>query len=218
MPKKLINLSLLVSFLFTCILSADDDSRAPINPVVDTVIKAIGGEDNLLDIFRFSERVLITATETPLMEGKTKANRSSVVKVGTAWWVGTAKRSKDKVRVLCWAWSLRILLDKNSKIETIPDVQINNKPVFGLRVTESITEPIDLFFDKETKRLTAIDYTDTRHVFSDWKKSAEGHHYPAHVAGFRFTDKASGTTQESQWYQTDILELTPLTELPSELK
>ena len=162
MPKKLINLSLLVSFLFTCILSADDDSRAPTNPVVDTVIKAIGGEDNLLDIFRFSERVLITATETPLMEGKTKANRSSVVKVGTAWWVGTTKRSKDKVRVLCWAWSLRILLDKTSKIETIPDVQINNKPVFGLRVTESITEPIDLFFDKETKRLTAIDYTDTR--------------------------------------------------------
>ena len=105
-----------------------------------------------------------------------------------------------------------------NEVNGVYELTINNKPVFGLRVTESITEPIDLFFDKETKRLTAIDYTDTRHVFSDWKKSAEGHHYPAHVAGFRFTDKASGTTQESQWYQTDILELTPLTELPSELK
>ena len=91
-------------------------------------------------------------------------------------------------------------------------------PAFGLRVTESIKEPIDLFFDKESKRLVAIDYTDTRHLFSEWKKTIEGHQYPSHVVGFRFADRAAGNLQDKQWYQTDILELTPLMELPAELK
>jgi hypothetical protein len=77
---------------------------------------------------------------------------------------------------------------------------------------------VHLFFDKESKRLTAIDYTDTRHVFSDWKETKEGYRYPAHVAGFRFADRKLRTVQEKQWYQTDILELVPLKELPSELK
>ena len=95
---------------------------------------------------------------------------------------------------------------------------MKNKPAFGLRVKGSVKEPIDLFFDRGSKRLQAIDYTDTRHVFSDWKKTTEGHLYPTHVAGFRFADRKSRTVQTKQWYQTDILELVPLKNLPSELK
>ena len=119
---------------------------------------------------------------------------------------------------LCWAWSLRILLAAKSKIEALPDIAIDKKPAFGLRVTGSVKAPIDLFFDKESKRLRAVDYTDTRHVFSDWKKTKEGHRYPAHVAGFRFTDRKLGAIQKQQWYQTDILELVPLKKLPGNLK
>lgn len=122
------------------------------------------------------------------------------------------------MRVLCWAWSLRILLDPTSKIQSVPDIVAAEKPAFGLRVTESVKEPSDLYFDKETNLLVAIDYTDTRHVFSDWKKTEEGHDYPAHVVGFRFADRKARTLKEKQWYQTDILELTPLNELPKELK
>ena len=189
-----------------------------VDELVNLAIKTMGGKEKLLDVFRFHERVLITSTPTPLVAGETKGNRTSVVKVGGGWWVGTNKRNKDKVRVLCWAWSLRILLDDKSKIEAIPDIIVDKKPAFGLRVTGSVKEPIDLFFDKESKRLSAIDYTDTRHVFSDWKKAQEGYLYPAHVAGFRFADRKLRTVQEKQWYQTDILELVPLKELPSELK
>ncbi len=147
------------------------------------------GEEKLLDVFRFHERVLITLTPAPLVDGETKGNRTSVVKAGGGWWVGAKKRNKDKVRVLCWAWSLRILLDDKSKIEAIRDIVVDKKPAFGLRVTGSVKEPIDLFFDKELKRLSAIDYTDSRHVFSDWQETKEGHLYPAHVAGFRFADR-----------------------------
>jgi hypothetical protein len=38
------------------------------------------------------------------------------------------------------------------------------------------------------------------------------------VTGYRFADAAAGTLQAKQWYQTDILELKPLSELPAELK
>lgn len=110
------------------------------------------------------------------------------------------------------------MLDEKSKIEALPDIVVDEKPAFGLRVTGAVKEPIDLFFDNESKRLSAIDYSDTRHVFSDWKETKEGHLYPAHVVGFRFADRKLRTIQEKQWYQTDILELVPLKELPTGLK
>ncbi len=180
------------------------------------VVKAAGGEEKLLKLFRFSERVLITSTVTPL-KPEDKSNRTSTVEIGNRWWVGTAPRDKDKVRVLCWAWSLRILLDPKAKVASLDEIKIGDRTTFGLRVTEVVKEPIDLFFDKQDQRLLAIDYTDTRHLFSEWKKTDEGHSYPSHVAGFRFADKAARTLNEKQWYQTDIIELTPLKELPTEV-
>ena len=88
----------------------------------------------------------------------------------------------------------------------------------GVQVTESIAEPITLHFDVQTKQLVAIDYTDTRHLFSEWKTTPEGQKYASHVAGFRFTGSDHSSVSDKQWYQTDILELTPLAELPAGLK
>ena len=210
--------TLLVTFLAVPCGGLADGTDKHIAKSIAVAMKAVGGQEKLLDVFRFHERVLITATPTPLVAGETKGNRTSVVKAGGGWWIGTKKRNKDKVRVLCWAWSLRILLDDKAKIEAMPDIVVDNKPAFGLRIKGSVKEPIDLFFDKNSKRLKAIDYTDTRHVFSDWKKTAQGHLYPAHVAGFRFVDRKLGTVQMKQWYQTDILQLVPLKKLPSQLK
>ncbi len=212
---RMIGLSLIAMLSLIPISRADEaDSK----PLVEQVVATAGGEERLLKLFRFRERVLITDKPAAPVNADEKENRTSVVQIGGDWWVGKNKRDKDMVRVLCWAWSLRILLEPKSKIATIPETTINEKPAFGLRVSESIKEPIDLFFDKETKRLVAIDYTDTRHLFSEWKKTDEGHSYPSKVVGHRFTDRAKGTVNEKQWYQTDILELTSLKELPAELK
>jgi hypothetical protein len=43
-----------------------------------------------------------------------------------------------------------VLLDPKSKFEAIADTTIADMPAFGLRVTESIGNPIDFYFDKET--------------------------------------------------------------------
>lgn len=182
---------------------------------VEAVLAAAGGQEKLLKLFRLEERVLITATPTPLKPDD-KPNRTSTVEVGGRWWVGNTLRDKDKVRVLCWAWSLRVLLEPKSKIEMLPDATIGDAAVIGLRVSESVAEPIDLWFDAETKRLVAIDYTDTRHVFSELKTTDAGHRYPSHVTGYRFIDRATKTTSDNQWYQTDILSLVPLDSLPDE--
>ena len=210
--------ALVVVLLAQPLCALADETSRPVDKLVGQVIKVMGGEKKLLDVFRFRERLLITSTPAPPVADDEKGNRTSVVRAGGGWWIGTNKRNKDKVRVLCWAWSLRILLDDKSKIEAIPDVVVGKTSAFGLRVTGSVKEPIDLFFDRKSNRLTAIDYTDTRHIFSDWKKTKEGHIYPSHVAGVRFADRKLGTIQAKQWYQTDILELIPLKELPSELK
>lgn len=185
---------------------------------IERVMKAVGGPDMLLDVFRFRERILVTSKPAPPVTESEKGNRTSVVKAGGGWWIGTKKRNKDKVRVLCWAWSLRILLDDKARIDALPDIVVENRPAFGLRVTEAVEEPIDLYFDNVSYRLCAIDYTNTRHIFSDWKKTDDDRVYPAHVAGFRFADRKAGTLKKTQWYQTDILELAPLEQLPGELK
>lgn len=197
-----------------CATAAEQDPQK----LVEQVSKSAGGEARLLKLFRFRERVLITGTAAPPVAEGEKGNRTSVVQVGGDWWIGTTKRDKDKVRVLCWAWSLRILLDTDSKIQSVPDVMVADKPSFGLRVTGSVKKPIDLYFDKESNRLVAIDYDDTRHIFTEWKKTDDGHLYPSHVVGFRFENREAGKLKDNQWYQTDILELIPLSELPSDLK
>ena len=214
---RLVSVALMMLLVLIRLAKAEDVDPA-VKKLVEEVVATAGGEEKLLKLFRFRERVLITSTPAAPVTADEKENRTSVVQVSGYWWIGAAKRDKDKVRVLCWTWSLRILRDPKSKIQTVPDINVSDKPAFGLRVTESVKEPIDLFFDKESKRLVAIDYTDTRHLFSEWKKTAEGHQYPSHVVGFRFADRAAGKLQDKQWYQTDILELTPLTELPADLK
>ena len=212
---KLVVPCLLVLWVATPRLRADD---ADAKKLVEQVVKTAGGDEKLLKLFRFRERILVSAAPAAPVTADEKGNRTSVVQVSGDWWLGKDKRGKDKVRVLCWAWSLRLLLEPTSKVTTLPDTTVADKPVFSLRVSESIKEPIDLLFDKETQRLVAIDYTDTRHIFSEWKTTEAGHHYPSHVVGFRFTNRAAGVLSETQWYQTDILELTPLADLPPELK
>ena len=211
-----------IFFLAITVLSILSSSAHASDPdpqeLVKQLLETAGGESKLLKLFRFRERLLVGKTAADPVSQDEKGNRTSVVEVSGDWWIGTAKRDKDKVRVLCWAWSLRILLDPQSCIRSCRAITVDGKPAFGLRVTESVKEPIDLFFDAESNRLVAINYMDTRHVFSEWKKTTDGHHYPSHVVGFRFTNRDAGALESNQWYQTDILELTPLNELPTELQ
>lgn len=80
---------------------------------------------------------------------------------------------------------------------------------FGLRVSETITPPMDLYFDKADYKLVRIDWRGHVHRFSEWKEH-DGVKYQAKCVGYN----QKGTP----WYFSEILELERLKELPAGLK
>jgi len=197
--------NLLVVLTLTQHSRADD---ADTKKLVEQVVTEAGGEGKLLKLFRMKERLAVSS------DPKAKGNeRVSVLEPPLHWWVGKndrVKNEKEPATFLVWGWTLNALVDKKSKLESLDEIKINDKPAFGLRVSETITPPMDLYFDKETKRLVRIQWRTDRHEFSDWKK-ADGAWYASKCVGYKLkTGK--------QWYHTEILELERLKELPAELK
>lgn len=195
------------------VASADETPRERAN----AAIAAAGGEEKLLKLFRMTERILIVDKPAAPVAPNERPNRTSIIETGGGWWLAGKPRNKEKVRVLCYAWSLRILLDPQAELSLL-DGQDAGQPVRGLRVRGVVAEPVDLWFDPTTLRLVAIDYIDSRHRFSEWKQTPGGLNYPGHVTGHRFVNREKGTTRDEQWYQTDLLEITPLESLPPEVQ
>lgn len=181
--------------------AADADSK----PLVATVVKAVGGQDKLLKLMRIKEKLYIGSD--PAGKGN---DRVSVLEPPNHWWLGKNQRTNEPATVLVWAWTLGALLDPKSKVEAISEIKEGDKAAFGLRVSETITPPMDLYFDKADHRLVRIDWRTDIHRFSDWKEH-DGVKYPARCVGFK---KSSG----KQWYATEIVELERLKELPEGLK
>ncbi len=184
---------------------ADDTD---VKPLVDQVLAAAGGEASLLKLFRIKERLAVSSD--PNAKGN---ERVSVLEPPKHWWIGTkdrVKNEKEPATFLVWGWTLNALVDQESKLESLDEVTIHGKPTFGIRVSKSVTPPMDLYFDKQTNRLTHIQWRSDRHEFSDWKE-ADGAWYASKCVGYKL---ATG----NRWYHTDILELERLDALPAELK
>lgn len=184
--------------------SADPEPKE----LVQKVVKAAGGQDKLLTLFRIKERLAIGAD--PKAKG---SERVSVLEPPKYWWLGKRERvgdDKEPATFLVWAWTLGALTDGKSIIETIPAVMEEEKPAFGLRVKGTIEPPMDLYFDQAEQRLVRIDWRADIHRFSDWKEH-DGVKYPAKCVGYK---KATG----KPWYFTEIVELERLKELPAGLK
>lgn len=176
--------------------------------LVDQVLTSAGGKDKLLTLFRMSERLSISSD--PAKPGN---QRVSILEPPGYWWLGKKERVKDDrepATFLVWAWTLGALVDEKSKVERIPEIVESELPAVGIRVSESITPPMDLYFDKVTHQLVRIDWRSDIHRFSDWKE-ADGFKYPAKCVGYK---KSTG----KPWYFTEILKLERLTELPEGLQ
>jgi hypothetical protein len=178
--------------------------------LVQTAVKAAGGEDKLPDYFMFKDRVLLGETDTGF-----GTKRESVVDAPGHWWLkaasGYKERSGEPANFLVWAWTLRALTDAASTIEVIPDVKDGGAELWGLRVSGSVTPAMDLYFTRTENLLARIDWRSDIHRFSDWRSTAGGFKYPARVVGHK---KATGKI----WYFDEVLEVTPLKELPEQLR
>ncbi len=196
----------LVAVLLACFaLSFCLEAGEPVpKEVVKQTIDAVGGEAKLLKLFRFKENLVLGADP----KGK-PTERTSVMEPPGHWWVGGRDRAENEPGAyLVWAWTLAPLLDPKSKLETLPAIKISDRPVYGIKVTGTITPPMSMYFDQETKLLARIDWRNEQNVFSEWKE-ADGAKYAARCSGYR-----GGVA----WFHTEIVELTRLKELPAGLK
>lgn len=198
-------LALVVAFAISCglVSAAEPDAKEKIS----SAVKAVGGEDKLLKLFRIKER--LNVSPDPEKQG---SERTSVLEPPKYWWLGKRERvsqDKEPATFLVWGWTLGAITDPKSKVESIPDIKDGDADLFGLRVSETVTPPMDLYFDKTTSRLVRIDWRSDIHRFSEWKDH-DGVKYPAKCIGFK---KSSG----KPWYFTEILELERLKELPAGL-
>lgn len=182
-------------------------SAAEPRALVAEVIQAAGGEDRLPTLFRIKEKLILGADSS-----KPGSMRTSVLEPPGHWWVGMRDRvvtEKEPAVFLVWAWSLGALRDPATQLEALPESKDADRPLDGLKLSGTIAPAMSLFFDRETRRLVRIDWRKDSHHFSEWKE-ADGFHYPSRTVG----RKPDGR----QWYQSDILELEVLRELPAGLK
>jgi hypothetical protein len=176
------------------------------------VIAAAGGEGKLLKLFRIEERLYVG--KDPQGVGK---ERRAIMELPDTWWQLEAAGPRDRgvngareqARFVAWAWTLRILADPRTKLEIIPPREEQDRPAHGLRVSGTITPPLDMYFNDEL-RLMRVDWKDQYTRFSDWR-SFDGLTYPARIVGFYKKD-------QRQWYISEVLRLERLTDLPPEMK
>jgi hypothetical protein len=202
MPARLLAFSSLM-ILTGLVLAAEPEPKT----VVEKAIKAVGGEEKLLKLFRIKERLNVSAD--PEKKGN---ERVSVLEPPKYWWVGKRERvsaEKEPATFLVWSWTLGILTDPKTKMESIPEITDGEQKLIGLKLSETVTPALEIYFDSKTFLLARIDWRTDIHRFSDWKEH-DGVKYPAQCKGYK---KANGKF----WYGTEILSIERLKELPEGL-
>jgi len=180
------------------------DPLAP-QDLATAAVKAAGGPDKLLKLFRIKENLHLGSATKPTV-------RNSVLEPPAHWWMNGKDRvvqDKEPAIDLVWGWSLTILVDPNSKLATAPAATVDDRPAVGLIVTESVKTPLTIYFDAETHRLVRIDHRGHQTLFSDYRQ----------VDGFHYAAKSKGINpQGKEWYHTEITEVERLKELPAGLE
>lgn len=170
--------------------------------VVAKAIAAVGGEEKRLKLFRIQERFNFGETEAAPDKG---SKRESVIEPPKYWWIGKKDRGVDPAKSDVWGWTLGVLLDPKSVIESIPGVKEGEKMTVGLRVSESVA-PMELYFDAETYRLIRMDFMNDIFRFSEWRE-VDGAGYAAKSVILK---KGTG----KPWFYHEITKLEPLKDLP----
>jgi hypothetical protein len=183
-----------------CARAADPVPKETLTGIFD----AVGGESKLLKLFRLKEKLVVNAD--PNAKG---LERVSVCEPPKYWWSGKIERvseQKEPATFLVWAWTLTILTDPKANLETVADIKIGDREAFGIKVSGVVDPALTMYFDRETKRLTRIDWRTDQHVFSEWKE-ADGVKYPSKCVGYK-------TKTGKPWYYSELVSVERLKELP----
>jgi len=196
--------------LFPCIalillVATTHAETADTKPLVEKTIAAIGGKDKLLKTFRIKEIYHFGDKPEPA-EGKKRSTRESVLEMPGWWWINKKERAEEPAKYDVWAWTLGILVDEKSKIESIADLTDEGKTCFGLKVSGSVTPAMDFYFDQETALLKRLDWRADFYRFTDWKEH-DGVKYASKTIIFKKKDS-------KPWFFHEVLEVERLAKLP----
>ena len=184
------------------------DVKAPVAPdakaLVARAVAAAGGEAKLLRLFRMTEKFHFGDAPEP-KNGKS-TTRVSVCEPPEYWWLGTKDRADEPAKFDVWGWTLGAITDAKSVVEPVAEITDDGRAAWGLRVSGTITPPMELYFDRETSLLSRIDWRSDFYRFSEWKEH-DGVKYPAKCVIFK---KASG----KPWFFHEVTGIERLTELP----
>jgi hypothetical protein len=198
--------------LFLAVLVLCGSSHAQLadpGPQIEKVVSAVGGKDKLLKIFRIKE--IYHFGEKPEPDaGKKRSIRESVLEMPGWWWVNKKERGDEPAKFDVWAWTLGVLVDEKSKVESIPGLSDEGRATFGLRVSGTVDPAMDLYFDKETSLLLRLDWRADIYRFSEWKEH-DGVKYASKTVIYK---KAS----EKPWFYHEVTELERLKALPEGIK
>lgn len=142
--------------------SADDTEL-----LVTKIIAAAGGHDKLLTTFRMVERFNSGAEKAPPEKSQ---SRTSILRPPKIWTVGGKERGEEPAKLVVWAWTLGILSDPLTKLETIPGLAEDGKTTLALRASGSVKPAMDLHFDPQSFRLIRVDWRDDIYRFSEWRE------------------------------------------------
>jgi hypothetical protein len=169
------------------------------------IVAAHGGPEKLLRTFRFSE--------TYVLPGRDKGtDRTSVIQPPNLWYVGKRERvSSENKGGVChdvWMWTLAPLTDPNTKLELLPDANIEGKAVRVLKAGGSIEPAMNVSFDAATLDLLKI----------DWKGEQFNFSAPIEVDGTRLPSKCVliGKNGKERMH-TELRKIERLAELPADL-
>jgi hypothetical protein len=171
--------------------------------LVQSVIAAAGGRDKLLKTFKLAERYNVGAEKAG--PGKSTP-RNSILQPPKIWTVDGRERGEEPAKFVVWAWTLGMLNEPATKLQTIPGVQESGKTTRAIRASGTVTPAMDLHFDAQTFRLIRIDWRDDIYRFSDWREH-DGTGFPAQTAIWK--KKA-----DKPWFFHEVLAVERLAPLP----
>jgi hypothetical protein len=193
----------MLALMLLVLVPAQDDEKA--KAIVDKAVAAHGGADKLLRTFCWKEKYYFG-------DSKDGTVRNAQLRPPEVWWNGgkdIAAGNTDRTdkTYLVWAWTLAPLLEKDSKLALLPDLDVDGRTAAGLKLTREGRRDLSLYFDKESGRLARIDWRTFHITFDDWKEH-DGVRYPAKAVVRTNKDKSIHL-----W--TEFLELERLKEVPT---
>jgi hypothetical protein len=167
------------------------------------IITAAGGREKLLTTFRLAERFNAGAEKAAPEKSQ---SRTSILQPPKVWTVGGKERGEEPAKFVVWAWTLGILSDPQTKLESKPGLAEDGKTTLALRASGSVNPAMDLHFDPQSLRLIRVDWRDDIYRFSEWRE----HDGTAFHAQTTIWKKTAG----KPWFFHEVVSVERLAALP----